>query len=249
MLKHQINQSLFSIRRKFMRINQRTFLHRLNRFFLDQAFYPLVFASLVCLGVFSVRLVLSHRLHYVNLVWNLALAWAPYVFSLMAVLLHRWKPRRWLLLLAPAGLWFIFFPNAPYILTDFYHLAARPPIPLWFDIGLISLYAISGCFLAVASLRAMQDLVRDYFGGFLSWMFAGASIAMSAVGVYLGRFGRWNSWDLFNNPKAIIKEIALPAINPLENPGFIGFTMLFTALMLVFYVMFVNFSRRVIEEV
>ena len=223
-------------------------LRRVHRFLLAQAFYPLVFASLVSLGMFSVRLVLSHRLHYVNLVWNLFLAWAPYVFSLLAALLQRWKPHAWMLLLIISGLWLIFFPNALYIVTDFYHLEMRPPIPLWFDIGLISLYAFSGCFLAAASLRSMQHLARRYLGRLLGWLFAGAAIALSAVGVYLGRFGRWNSWDLFENPWAIFKDIALPAINPFENPGFLGFTLMFTALMLVIYLMFVNLSPS-LEEV
>lgn len=232
-----------------MHSNQRSPIIRANQFFLEHAFYPLLFASLVCLGVFITRVGLSHKAHYANLVWNLFLAWVPYFFSLLVVMLHRWKPRNLLLLLVPAGLWLIFFPNAPYILTDFYHLESRPPIPLWFDIGLISLYAISGCFLAVASLRAMQDVVKDYTGNLLSWIFAGASLAMSAVGVYLGRFENWNSWDLFHNPQAILRDMVLPAINPFQNPGFVGFTILFTAVMLVFYLMFVNLNRRVKEEV
>ena len=227
-------------------------LKRLNRFFLNEALYPLVFASVVAMGVFIFRVYFSRSLNYSNLVWNLVLAWIPYLISLCAIGVQRlFAKRRWwgippLLLFTAA--WLLFFPNAPYILTDFYHLKLRAPLPLWFDIGMISLFAFSGCFLAIASLRSMQSIFRAYTGQFVSWVAITAAIAISAVGVYLGRFGRWNSWDLFTSPRTILKEIILPTFSPEKNLDFVGFTLMFTALLLVLYVMFVSFNHGVEEE-
>ena len=227
-------------------------IKQIHQILLNEAFYPLAFATLVAVGVFGVRVYFSGNSTYSSLVRNLALAWIPYVLSIFAVLLqralgHGWKTLGLLLPLALA--WLLFFPNAPYIVTDFYDLSSRPPLPLWFDIGMISLYALSGCLLAVASLRSMQAIFRLYAGNFLSWVAAVGVIAISAAGVYLGRFGRWNSWDFFISPRAIVKQAILPAISPGENLGFIGFSMLFGAILLVLYVMYVSLNQRKEEEI
>jgi uncharacterized membrane protein len=152
-------------------------------------------------------------------------------------------PKLWLMQIPTGLLWILFFPNAPYIVTDFYHLTARPPIPLWFDIGLIAIFAFTGIFLAIASLRTMHFIVQKFLGKIAGWLFIAIALALSTLGVYLGRFGRWNSWDLLLHPKQVIKDIASQVINPLDNLTFVGFTLMFTAIMLVFYLMFVSSSR------
>lgn len=215
-------------------------LLKLHRFLLGQSFYPLAMAIVLSMAAFVVRVVYSRTLNYTNLVWNLFLAVIPYFFSLLAVVLYHRNPRRGMRLLLPGALWLIFFPNAPYIVTDFYHLEWRPPTPYWFDICLISVFAFTGCFLAIASLRTMQFLVKKYWGALLSWVFVGVVMGLSALGVYLGRFVRYNSWDLLLHPESVLKDLTLRLINPFDHPGFVGFTLLFTAILFVFYLMFLS---------
>jgi uncharacterized membrane protein len=219
------------------------FFQRLHRFLVSQSFYPLGLSTLLALAIFCVRAIISHRVLYSLLVWNLFLAWLPYGFSLVTAGLHRRYSQRWGLLLAPGLAWLVFFPNAPYIVTDLYHLEHRPPVPMWFDIGLISIYAITGFFLAAASLRTMQNLVKVYLGRWLSWAFAFATIGLGGLGIYLGRFVRVNSWDLLTNPFQIARGLAAPVLAPLNNLRFFGFTLMFTAILLVFYLMFVSVNR------
>ena len=114
---------------------------------------------------------------------------------------------------------------------------------MWFDIGLISIYAFTGLFLAAASLRTMQSLVKAYLGGWVSWLFAFLTIGLGGLGIYLGRFGRVNSWDLLFHPFRIARQLVAPILNPLNNLRFFGFTIMFTAILLVFYLMFVSVSR------
>jgi uncharacterized membrane protein len=86
----------------------------------------------------------------------------------------------------------------------------------------------------------MQLIVRQYLGGLISWVFAGAALAFSGLGMYLGRFDRWNSWDLFIHPRSIARDLAVRLVNPFDNVRFFAFTILFTALLLVCYLMFIS---------
>jgi uncharacterized membrane protein len=218
----------------------------IHRFLVSQSLYPIVLSSLFAMALFTGRVLYGRSWNYNNLVWNLFLAWIPYLCSMGALLTYFRRPRAWGLLLIPGLLWLAFFPNAPYIVTDFLHLEQRPRIPLWYDILMLASFAWTGCFLAVASLRAMQFLVRRYLGRFVSWLFVFATIALSGLGIYLGRFGRWNSWDLLFQPKQVLKDILIYIVNPYDNLRFFGFTFAFTVFLFILYWMFASITR--IEE-
>ncbi|MEJ2350849.1 MAG: DUF1361 domain-containing protein [Anaerolineales bacterium] len=220
-----------------------TSLNHLHRFLSSQLLYPLVLSTFLAGVLFIIRVLFSHSFTYKYLVWNLFLAWVPYGFSLWAAALNRRNPRSWWLLIIPGSLWLIFFPNAPYILTDFLHLEERPRIPLWYDIALLASFTWTGFFLAIASLRTMQILVRNYLGWILSWFFAGGVLSLGGLGIYLGRFSRWNSWDLFLHPKGVVLDVLYRFTNPLTNLRFYVFTTIFTAFLLVCYLTFISVRR------
>lgn len=221
-------------------------LKKLNRFLLRQAFYPLTLASLLCLVLYALRVGYTFRiLEYRNLAWNLVLAWIPYLASITVAILNRTIPRFWgLLLPIPGIIWFFFYPNAPYLVTDFLHLEPRPPVPLWYDIGMVSCYAFTGCLLAVISLHIMHSIVEEKAGWLVGWLFVISILPLSALGIYLGRFGRYNSWDFIRNPGDILQLVLEPIREPFENLRFIGFTMMFTAILMVFYLSFTALSSR-----
>lgn len=218
-------------------------IQKTHQFLSSHLIYPLILSTLLAGFLLGARVLVSHSLAYKNLVWNLFLAWMPYGFSLWAALLNVRNPGRWWVLLIPGGLWLIFFPNAPYIVTDFLHLGTRPYIPLWYDITMLATFAWTGCFLAIASLRTMQILVRNYLGWITSWLFAAGVLSLGGLGIYLGRFSRWNSWDLLLNPKGVAKDVILRFIDPLSNLRFFGFTLIFTAFLLVCYLTFISVRR------
>jgi uncharacterized membrane protein len=214
-----------------------------HRFLAQHSFYPLLLSSALACAILAARMRLSHSPTYAFLVWNLILAWAPYYWSLAAAALAR-RPAAWWRLPAPAALWLLFFPNAAYLVTDFVHLRPKAPIPLWFDIGLLAVFAWSGCFLAVASLRTMQTLVAAYLGRVVSWLFVAAVFGLNGLGIYLGRFLRWNSWDLFLNPHGVLSDALTIVAHPIENRQATGVICMFGALLLVCYVMFRSMERR-----
>jgi uncharacterized membrane protein len=116
--------------------------------------------------------------------------------------------------------------------------------PLWFDIGLLAIFAWSGCFLAVASLRSMQALVTAYLGRAASWLFVAAVFGLNGLGIYLGRFLRWNSWDLFLEPHGVLSDALTIIAHPIENRQATGVICMFGALLFVCYVMFWGLERR-----
>lgn len=210
-------------------------LKKIHHFALHQALYPLVLSSFLASALFAGRVFFSGGWTYVFLVWNLFLAWIPFLASLVAAAIYRFHPKRWWSLLMPGLIWFLFFPNAPYLVTDFLHLRPRSGAPIWYDIVLLSTFAWSGLFLAVFSLRTMQTVVRALTGSIASWFFVAGIVSLSGFGVYMGRFLRWNSWDLFFHPYAVLADITTRLANPLHYPRTYAVTLIFALFLLVCY--------------
>ena len=210
-------------------------IKRLHRFLSQHQFYPIALATLLVFFFYFGRVFISRDFIFKNLIWNLFLAWLPYSFSLGIAAIHRMRPSWWWALLFPAGLWLLFLPNAFYIVTDLIHLSQRQSIPIWYDAGLIAITAWNGLFLANISLHSVQGVVRSYLGHYPSWGFALVVIGLSGYGVYLGRFLRWNSWDLLVDPTEVIYDSLYPLLHPISYADKIGFMVMYTSLFLVTY--------------
>jgi uncharacterized membrane protein len=145
--------------------------------------------------------------------------------------------------------WLIFFPNAPYLLTDFQHLSdAGGNVPLWFDVVLMIWFAWTGLLLGIASLYLMQEIVADTFNPLIGWIFVVGATTFSSVGVFLGRFLRWNSWDLLYDPIPIARDMASIVRHPITNIPTYVFTILFTLLFLFIYLTIHLFGGIIAER-
>src|SRR5256885_7205198 len=122
-----------------------------------QVFLSLALASGIGVGLFVIRFVASHQLAYLNLVWNLFLAWLPLGFAFFA---DRFRASR-LCLLSFGFLWLLFLPNSPYLVTDLVHLKPRLHVPFWFDILLVQSFVLTGLLLGFLSLYLMPRLVSS----------------------------------------------------------------------------------------
>jgi len=222
-------------------------IHNVHQFLTENLFYPLVLSSGLAVGFYIGRVIWSDERTFLFLLWNLFLAWLPYVFSLGALIIHEWKRRWWWAVIPPGALWLLFFPNAPYIVTDLMHLDKRWPIPIWYDIGLLVTFLLVGCFLAIASLRSMQRIVSDYVGQMMSWIFVMGTMGMTSFGIYMGRYLRWNSWDLFTSPYQLLRDIYHPIRYPFRYKEMIAFSVMFAAILFVFYLTF-NWLRPLKER-
>ncbi len=196
-------------------------------------------ASALCLGLELVR---EHRysIDFRFLVWNLVLAWIPLLLSLGVY--DAYRRGRSLLWVAPMiVLWLLFLPNAPYIVTDFVHLSASSRAPLWFDGVELSAFAWTGMLLGFVSLYLIHAVLRDRYGARFGWSAVLFVLALSGVGVYLGRVKRWNSWDLLTQPGQRLAELHAHVGDPAGLAKAIavsaGVTSLLAASYLVFYLL------------
>jgi uncharacterized membrane protein len=223
-------------------------VRRINQFCISQMIYPLALCSLLACAIYAGRVYLSHQHTYHFLIWNLFLAWIPFGCSLLIVLLHHHHPHHGWLLVIPGALWLLVLPNAPYLVTDLWHLDERLPVPLWYDIAMLATFAWSGLFIGIASLSSMQNVIAHFFGRLISWFFVFAAIGLSGLGIYLGRFLKWNSWDFFFQPRSILTDVVVRFAHPTHNPGPVGFTLLFAAFILICYITFASIKYRLPER-
>ena len=225
---------------------------RLLSYFSHSKYRLMMFVLLATATVFSVaiwrvRSEYSSSERYAFLIWNLFLAWIPFIISYFSYTLI--IQRRWVYLFIPvaAFLWLIFFPNAPYILTDFQHLAYDSnDLPVWYDVMMLIWFAFTGLLLGMVSLFLMQEIVRREFGTWIGWAFVAVVTAVSAAGVYMGRFLRWNSWDILRDPTGLALYSFERVLDPsLRSIGFIG---LFGAFFLFLYVTLYIFGHLLTES-
>ena len=196
----------------------------------------LIFATLVCVGLLVLRVAYAHNSHYSWLLWNLFLAWLPAGSAVLAYNLQKRHSRlSWVLISVCAVTWFFFLPNAPYLVTDMLHLHAQEDAPLWFDLLLLLAFAWTGFFLGLVSLLLMQEIVRRLVGVVAGWIFALAMLGLSSFGIYLGRFLRWNSWDVVFNPLRLLADVAGPIIHPRTHPQTVIFSVLFAFFLMAMY--------------
>jgi uncharacterized membrane protein len=159
---------------------------------------------------------------YLFFVWNLFLASIPLVIS--SILLQSKKKNIQYSLFI---MWILFFPNALYIITDLVHLKERNNVPLWFDLLLIFSAAINGMLMAYISLYRVDLFLQTKFNIQKAKLILYACLFISSFGIYVGRFLRWNSWDVFFNPSQFTLEIIQPFINPIHHPRTWGVTITF----------------------
>lgn len=206
-------------------------------------------ACATCIALVGVRVAYTDSTRHIGLIWNLFLAWIPFILSYLAHALS-WK-RIWVYFAIPfvAFLWLLFFPNAPYMLTDLQDLArgAGREAPLWYDVIIVVWCSWTGTLLGVISLYLMQDIISRTFNRWLGWVFVFAISGLSSFGIYIGRFVRLNSWDILQNPAETAVEILGIVIDPSKRLA--AFTLLYTFFFLFIFLLLYSFSHMLQEQV
>jgi uncharacterized membrane protein len=190
-------------------------------------------STIFCMALIAYRMKHTGHGFYRFLNWNLFLAWIPFAVSTL-LWVYREKVSN-LMLVAGIGLWLLFFPNAPYILTDLIHLSPKESVPFWFDLVLILSFAWTGLMVGLLSLQDIHNLVMQRSKPWFGWACAIAFIGLGAFGVYLGRYLRFNSWEFFTDPRPLFHEVADRFVHPLHYGTTYKVTLLFFIFLLLAY--------------
>lgn len=194
----------------------------------------------VCVFLLFIAMLIVFRIWYSNtlvygfLVWNLFLAWIPFVCSEWLIIQP--KLPKWNLAIVSA-IWLLFFPNSLYLITDLIHLDDHSEsAPVWFDALLLFVSGITGLLMDFVSWIRMESILlqrlQHHWAKRLSFVF----LLMGAFGVYLGRFLRLNSWDILTQPQLLAKGMLMPIVFPFDHGKAWAITGLFSALfVLLFY--------------
>ena len=228
-------------------------MNKLNKLYPEQKYRLALFAvlamsSIVSIGLFAARATTSDSYRYAFLVWNLFLAWIPFGFAWVAYTsTHLPKFLMVTLVGGCAIFWLLFFPNAPYILTDFQHLAKlNSEAPVWYDVLMLIWFSWSGLFLGIISMYLMQKIVAKWLGEKASWVFVVTVTVLSSLGIYVGRFLRWNSWDVLIKPLKMTSIILDDFSQTQERT--LTFSLLFALFFLFVYVTIFLFAKLINEQ-
>jgi uncharacterized membrane protein len=185
----------------------------------------LIISSLYAATLELLRIFISSKYNYRFFIWNLFLAWIPYLISIYLPVAY-YKMRSKFFAYVLLVVWFLFWPNSPYILTDLLHLTQKQNVPLWFDLGLILSFAWTGLMLGYISLIEIQNLIRKRYSRVASWGFTIFMMLAGALGIYIGRYGRLNSWDILNPDKSY-STLIMHFDDNLMHPDMLGMTLMY----------------------
>jgi uncharacterized membrane protein len=207
----------------------------------------LLLTSIFGVAMVAFRMAYSGTGEYRNLLWNLVLAWVPFVIALAVYDRHRRgvPPRR---LALPALVWLLFLPNAPYLVTEYKFLGQSGGAPVWYDITLLTTFAWVGLLLGFASLYLMHTVAERLFGAAASWCAALVVLPLTGFGIYLGRFERWNSWDVVLDPVTIATSLGGGLADPLSHARTLAITIAMGAFLSLGYFVLYSFLRLAAVE-
>lgn len=175
-------------------------------------------SSAVSLFLLMARMIATHEPTYWFMSWNLILAWVP--LGLAWWLLARLRSTAWF---SPANivlvfLWLGFLPNAFYIASDIIHLPEGGGVSYLFDVVMMLSFTFNGFVLGFLSVYGIHNRLKQKLGGRWTAVLIGLVFLACSFAIYLGRYLRWNSWDVFVHPVGVIFDVSDPFINPSSHP-------------------------------
>lgn len=163
-----------------------------------------------CLLLLLIRLLKTNQFSFLFLIWNLFLAWLPYCFIRSYA-----RTRKPLAKAVVIGLTILFLPNAPYILTDLFHLTKNPAVPMWFDLILILSFALLGMVFFILAFNELMAVISPWFRSKkMLNLTKNSMLFATGYGIYLGRYLRFNSWDVVSSPFELITQMFYSIFDP-----------------------------------
>lgn len=184
------------------------------------------------------RIIITFKLTYIFYAWNTLLAIVPYLLSRRLSLHKKINLKSYFLI----ATWLLFFPNAPYLITDIVHYFERPPVPKWYDLLLVISAAWNGLLIGILSLMQVEYFLQKFITKNWLKIFIGMSLILCSFGIFIGRFLRFNSWDILTNPDDLLLTSLEYFIKPWRHTNAWSFIVLFAILLGIVYYTFRNIA-------
>lgn len=194
-------------------------------------------SKMLCLSVAFTMTLLAFRMYrtgtveYSFYIWNTFLAAVPYFFSNRLAGIGKIN---FITVLLLAG-WLLFFPNAPYIITDLFHYEEKNNFPVWYDLILVTSATWNGLILGIVSLMQVESFLTNHIKPLWVKLCVFISLLLCGYGIFIGRFLRFNSWDVLNKPKELAYSSASHILSPQHHIKLWVFTFLFAVLLSLVY--------------
>lgn len=168
---------------------------------------------LFCALLLTMRIKVTESFLYLFLAWNLFLAFIPYGITFILGSKKTWQ-RSWWTLLPIFGIWLLFLPNTPYLISDLQHLHHASNEMLWYDAMLLFVFASYGLYIMTLTIQEMRQILSNKIDKKWLGLLLISVFLLCGFGIYLGRFLRWNSWDILQNPIGLLEDIAIRIRHP-----------------------------------
>jgi len=215
----------------------------LHIYLLKTEIQRLLLTSVVfALLLLTARTVYTGQFTFVFLVWNLFLAFVPYFLSYSLMLRPAWIESKWKFAVVFTA-WLLFVPNSFYMLTDLFHLYDSSSVPRWYDLLLIFCFAWNALLIGILSVRHMEKIIQAKWQYRLDWLFVYPIMLLNALGIYIGRYLRYNSWDIISNPFHLLADTFHIILHPLQYKDAWAMVLVFSYFLSILYVTLRKLSR------
>ncbi len=221
---------------------QQLFFKKKNSISLSVQEWLILSVIFSCLLLIA-RVAETAQFTYMFLLWNLFLAFVPYAISNwlsmhIQVIESKWK------LAATLLVWLLFIPNSFYIVTDLFHLEHFNAAPKWFDLLLVFSFAWNGMLMGIISIRRIHLVLGLVTGRVFSELAVFLFMWFNAFGIYLGRYSRYNSWDIITRPFSLFGEMVDIIFHPLHNKTEWGMITTYAVFMTLLYLTILKISEN-----
>ncbi len=142
-------------------------------------------------------------------------------------------------------LWLLFYPNAPYLLTDLFHLSIMDPfnhatglmnfnLHMWLTFTNLLVTALSCSILGTWSLEYVTNQIMLRIHSVSAWLrntLMFILILASSVGIFIGRFLRLHTAYLFLSPDWVIDRLV-----KMWSPRMLVFVTFMTIIQMVIWI-------------
>jgi uncharacterized membrane protein len=183
------------------------------------------------MSLLFIRIIFTRELTYGFFPWNTILAIIPMLFSRKLTDKDQWNKYT----IGILSGWLLFFPNAPYIITDLFHFSQDPGAPYWFDLVLVVSGIWNGLLLGFVSLMQVERFLQKILSVKWTFIIISFCIILCGYGIYLGRYLRYNSWDIITNPLDLFSAMSNHFLSPFSNTRIWAFTVVFSLMFGIIY--------------